>query len=239
MMMMMMMLAAMSAFISTLGLIQITVRRPPQLIPAPSRWIRRTVRSNAFSGDDAVKTVPGSGPIPRAAVSTVVQCRIEKSTAPSDAVPIHNYQYFYLLVKRGKEPNKGMWSLPGGKLEWGEPTLAGAQRELDEETTWPNDAANLQASLQWYNGTICATESIGEGYHYLIAQCFAQLTIPAGTAGAPPLLEAADDAAAVGWFTRDTLKKEEKLRDGTTTPGVVLVIDRAEELSRKGLLPVN
>jgi ADP-ribose pyrophosphatase YjhB (NUDIX family) len=219
-----------------LGLGQIAVRRSPQLIPTPARgMIRRTFRPTALSGS---RGEASTSEIPRAAVSTVVQCRIEKSTAlsASGTAPFHKYYYYYyLLVQRGKEPNMGMWSLPGGKLEWGEPTLAGAQRELDEETTWPNDG--LKASLQWYNGTLCATESIGEGYHYLIAQCFAQLTIPSGTgADAPPLLGAADDAAAVGWFTRDALKDE--LRD-VTTPGVLLVIDRAEELSRKGLLPVN
>ena len=39
-----------------------------------------------------------------------------------------------LLVKRGTEPNKGRWSLPGGVLEAGETVEAGAVRETLEET---------------------------------------------------------------------------------------------------------
>jgi len=39
-----------------------------------------------------------------------------------------------LLVKRGTEPNKGRWSLPGGVLEVGETVEAGAVRETLEET---------------------------------------------------------------------------------------------------------
>jgi len=39
-----------------------------------------------------------------------------------------------LLVKRGAEPNKGRWSLPGGVLEAGETVEAGAVREALEET---------------------------------------------------------------------------------------------------------
>jgi 8-oxo-dGTP diphosphatase len=39
-----------------------------------------------------------------------------------------------LLVRRGKEPNKGLWSPPGGKLEPGETPLDCAVRELREET---------------------------------------------------------------------------------------------------------
>lgn len=39
-----------------------------------------------------------------------------------------------LLIKRGKNPGKGLWSLPGGKIELGETAEAAAVRELLEET---------------------------------------------------------------------------------------------------------
>lgn len=38
------------------------------------------------------------------------------------------------LLQRAKEPNHGLWSAPGGKLEPGESPLDGALRELAEET---------------------------------------------------------------------------------------------------------
>ena len=39
-----------------------------------------------------------------------------------------------LLVKRNKEPNKGQWSIPGGKQIIGETAADAAKRELLEET---------------------------------------------------------------------------------------------------------
>ena len=39
-----------------------------------------------------------------------------------------------LLVKRNKDPNKGFWSIPGGKQIIGETLVEAAQRELVEET---------------------------------------------------------------------------------------------------------
>lgn len=39
-----------------------------------------------------------------------------------------------LLIKRGSEPMKGHWSLPGGLLELGETLLDGVKREVFEET---------------------------------------------------------------------------------------------------------
>jgi 8-oxo-dGTP diphosphatase len=39
-----------------------------------------------------------------------------------------------LLIKRGKPPFKGHWSIPGGKLDYGERLEDGLAREVREET---------------------------------------------------------------------------------------------------------
>lgn len=39
-----------------------------------------------------------------------------------------------VLIKRGKEPFKGMWALPGGFVRYGESIEKAAQREAEEET---------------------------------------------------------------------------------------------------------
>jgi len=39
-----------------------------------------------------------------------------------------------LLIRRGSEPLKGAWSIPGGLLELGEELAEGVRRELKEET---------------------------------------------------------------------------------------------------------
>jgi 8-oxo-dGTP diphosphatase len=49
-----------------------------------------------------------------------------------------------LLVKRGRVPKEGLWSLPGGMIEPGETAPMAALRELKEET---GIAAELAGSL--------------------------------------------------------------------------------------------
>jgi 8-oxo-dGTP diphosphatase len=39
-----------------------------------------------------------------------------------------------LLIRRGREPGKGLWAVPGGKVEHGETLLEAAKREIAEET---------------------------------------------------------------------------------------------------------
>jgi len=39
-----------------------------------------------------------------------------------------------LLIRRGGEPLKGQWSIPGGTLETGETLEQGTRREMEEET---------------------------------------------------------------------------------------------------------
>ena len=178
-----------------------------------------TVRSMALS--------PSSSVIPRAAVSTVVQW----TPHPAAATP-----FYYLLIQRGKAPNKGMWSLPGGKMEYGETALEAAKRELAEETKWTTaDEATLL--LHWHNqGPMCTSDAIGQGYHYLIAQCFAQVQAGDNDASPrqPPVVLPADDASDAAWFT-----KQEMRDNNDITPGVLRVIERAESLQQAGLLPTN
>ena len=38
-----------------------------------------------------------------------------------------------LLIKRGKDPGYGMWSIPGGRLKFGESLRDGVEREIREE----------------------------------------------------------------------------------------------------------
>ena len=41
---------------------------------------------------------------------------------------------YILLVKRSNEPNKGLWSIPGGMVELGEEVREATKREAKEET---------------------------------------------------------------------------------------------------------
>ena len=39
-----------------------------------------------------------------------------------------------LLIRRGNEPGRGLWSVPGGRVEAGESVAAAVEREVREET---------------------------------------------------------------------------------------------------------
>lgn len=86
-----------------------------------------------------------------------------------------------LLIKRGREPLKGKWSIPGGKIDFGEAVRDAALRELREETGVEGRITRL----------IDVIDSIIDGQHYVLIDFEAEWV-----SGEP----VADDDAAAAEF---------------------------------------
>ena len=63
-----------------------------------------------------------------------------------------------LLVKRGREPGAGEWSVPGGRVEPGEMLMEAVTRELHEETGLHGVCGRL---VGW-------VERISDAHHFVI-----------------------------------------------------------------------
>jgi 8-oxo-dGTP diphosphatase len=72
------------------------------------------------------------------------------------AVVVHEGQL--LLVKRKRPPGAGLWSLPGGRVRWGEKAREALVREVAEETGLVIEPENL----------VGIGELIGDRYHFLV-----------------------------------------------------------------------
>ncbi|HET6469096.1 MAG TPA: NUDIX hydrolase [Geminicoccaceae bacterium] len=98
-----------------------------------------------------------------------------------------------LLIRRGNPPRLGQWSLPGGAQQLGETVTEAAQRELFEETGLAADSLELLTTVD-----LIERDEVGRvRYHYTLVD----FTGEAGAGDGRP----GDDAAAVGWFTRDEI----------------------------------
>ena len=114
-----------------------------------------------------------------------------------------------LLIRRGRPPGQGRWSLPGGRLEPLESLEDAVRREVSEETGIDVEPAGLLGSA----------ERIGPGWHYVILDFRADV-VPNGK----PLV-AGDDADAARWVPLGEVL------------GLALVDGLAEWLVDHGVLP--
>jgi 8-oxo-dGTP diphosphatase len=105
-----------------------------------------------------------------------------------------------LLVRRAQSPARGFYSLPGGRVEFGEALLTALQREIDEETGLKIEPIGLAGWREVLPGPT-------GGGHYLIMS-FAARWI----AGEPVLNQELDDFK---WLNPDQAGGL-KLTDGLT-----------------------
>ena len=98
-----------------------------------------------------------------------------------------------LLVQRGKDPNKGQWSIPGGKQLLGETVMEAVHRELLEETGVIIEQPALLDVVD-----VIVPDRIGKiQYHYTLVDYQAKWLSGECRSG--------DDADAVKWFTFEEL----------------------------------
>lgn len=97
-----------------------------------------------------------------------------------------------LLVRRGKPPLQDRWSIPGGRIEWGERAVDAALRELREETGCTAEIVGLVDVVDAVM-TKSGAESAPPWGHYVLIDYAARWT------GGEPI--AGDDAAEARFFS--------------------------------------
>ncbi|SDB79996.1 acetyl-CoA carboxylase carboxyl transferase subunit beta [Raineyella antarctica] len=109
-------------------------------------------------------------------------------TIPAAGVIILNEQRQILLVQRGHEPQRGRWTVPGGRLEPGESPDRAAVREAFEET-------GLHVRIE--REVLHLRLPTGDGHEFDVHDFLA--TVVGGE------LAAGDDADDARWVSQDDL----------------------------------
>ncbi len=114
-----------------------------------------------------------------------------------------------LLIERGQEPLKGVWSLPGGAVEVGEYLKDAIRREVREETGLEVEAVSVAEIFE----RIMPDPSGRTEYHYVLIDYICKVT------GGE--LRAASDASRAVWVRREELPAYH------LTEGTLAVIEKA------------
>ena len=125
-----------------------------------------------------------------------------------------------LLVRRGTPPLEDHWSLPGGRIEWGERAADAALRELKEETGCEATLIGLVDVVDGLLSRSAASEGDGAWAHYVLIDYAARWV-----SGDP---RAGDDAREARFFAPEEIEAlslwSETLR----------VIEAARAMARRG-----
>ncbi len=106
-----------------------------------------------------------------------------------------------LLIRRGQQPLKGEWSLPGGALELGETLQQGVVREVEEET----GLEVVPVGMVEVFDRITRDEASGQvRYHYVLVDFLCHVV--------GGLLCGASDAEEARWVNRSELVSKYRLR---------------------------
>lgn len=120
-----------------------------------------------------------------------------------------------VLIKRGKPPRVGSWSLPGGAQKVGETVNDAAQREILEET-------NLVAEIRGLVDVVDSIHHDADGkvqYHYTLVDVLATVDDSA-------IPVAGGDAADARWISTDDIAKLELWSE------TVRIIEKAHSMWR-------
>ncbi len=95
-----------------------------------------------------------------------------------------------LLIRRGKNPGRGLWTIPGGRVELGEALVDACRREVKEETGIDVEIAEL----------VTIFEPASDDFHYVIID---YLGVPTGSSNRQPV--AGGDAIDARWVGLEQL----------------------------------
>lgn len=119
------------------------------------------------------------------------------------------------LIKRGKAPLLGEWSVPGGRLELGETLRQGTEREALEETGLVVRATELLGIFD----RIVLDDAQRTAYHYVLIDFLCEVI--SGE------LRASSDADDAGWFMPEQTSQLPLAQD--TAEVIKLGIEKARE----------
>ena len=123
-----------------------------------------------------------------------------------------------LLIRRGSEPLKGAWSIPGGRLELGETITEGVVRELREETGLDVCVLGLIEVFERIFRDEAAFASATPRYHFVILDYLCEVV-----SGEP---RAGSDVTELAWA------REEEIGQYRLTPTATRVLRQAFQMVR-------